>query len=315
VIPKKGKAVSEHIHHGHTVDQVVVSGHLKVSLVLNLCFAFAEIVIGLIANSVAILSDAAHDLMDSASLLLSLIASWISRKPADRKRSFGYRRATIIAAFINSSILVITSTIMGFHAIRRLIDPVEVRSDFMLLVAGLSVAVNGYAVLRMRRDRYGDLNLESVFMHLLEDALGGLGLLAGGLVIQFTGWHVVDSVIALVLSLIVLRGTLRIVLRSVNVIMEGSPEDIDISSLEQAILNHPMVEEVHHLHVWMLDGSHYSMSVHVRLKDRILPKGLYEELAELVKPFKIHHLTVQVEGPEGMCLPCCLTDAEVESVK
>lgn len=297
--------MSEHSHnHSHAVGAEVASGHLKVSLVLNLCFALAEIVIGLLANSMAILSDAAHDMMDSASLLLSLVASWISQRPPDKKRSFGYRRATIVAALINSSILVVTSGVIGFHAIRRLLDPVEVKSGYMLLVAGLSAIVNGYAVLRMRHDRHRDLNLDSVFMHLLEDALGGVGLLIGGLIIRFTGWHVVDSVVAIALSVFILRGALKIVMRSVNVFMEGVPEDVDIASLKEAILSHPMVEDVHHIHVWMLDASHYSMSVHVRLRDRQLPEGLYTELAELVRPHKINHLTVQAEGPEGTCLPC-----------
>ncbi|MGB3982714.1 MAG: cation diffusion facilitator family transporter [Bacillota bacterium] len=298
--------MNKHFHnHSHAVDSDVASGHLKVSLILNLCFALAEIVIGLLANSMAILSDAVHDLMDSASLMLSLIASWVSQRPPDEKRSFGYRRASILAAFINSSILVVTSAFIGFHAIRRLLDPVEVGSGYMLLAAALSVIINGYAVLRMRHDRHGDLNLESVFMHLLEDALGGVGLLVGGLIIRFTGWYVVDSIIAIALSAFVLRGALRIVMRSINVFMEGVPEDVDIGLLEKALLSHPMVVDVHHIHVWMLDASNYSMSVHVRLKDRHLPKGLYAELAELVKPYKINHLTVQAEGPDGACLPCC----------
>lgn len=297
----------EHLHHhghDHTVDQERSTRHLKVSIALNLGFALIEALIGLLANSMAILSDAAHDFMDSASLMLSLIASWVSRRPPDEKRTFGYRRASILAALLNSSVLVITSVVIGFHAIRRVFEPAEVRSTYMLIVAALSIAVNGYAVLRMRHDRHGDLNLESAFIHLLEDALGGIGLLAGGLLIRFTGWHWIDSVVALALSAIVLRGALRIVLKSVNIFMEGTPEDLDMSMIESAILSHPMVEGVHHIHVWTLDASHYSMSVHVRLRDRHLPPGLYEELAELVRPFKIAHLTVQAEGPEGICLPC-----------
>jgi cobalt-zinc-cadmium efflux system protein len=307
--------VHEHLHHhdhlhdhgddrGHATDHERNAGHLKVSIALNLGFALIEALIGLLANSMAILSDAAHDFMDSASLLLSLVASWVSQRPPDAKRTFGYRRASILAALLNSSVLVITSVVIGFHAIRRLFAPAEVQSTYMLIVAALSIAVNGYAVLRMRHDRHGDLNLESAFIHLLEDALGGIGLLAGGLLIRLTGWHWIDSVVALTLSAIVLRGALRIVLKSLNIFMEGTPEDLDVSAIENAILGHPMVEEVHHIHVWTLDASHYSMSVHVRLRDRRLPSGLYEELAELVKPFKVAHLTVQAEGPEGTCLPC-----------
>ena len=291
--------------HDHSGSHSRTAGHLKVGIALNLGFSLIEAVIGFLANSVAILSDAVHDFMDSGSLLLSLVAAWVSQKPPDEKRSFGYRRASILAALLNSSILMATAVFVGYHAVRRVFQPAEVRSVYMLVVAGLSIVVNGAAVLRIGRDRHHDLNLQSAFMHLLEDALGGLGLLVGGLVIHFTGWHVIDSVIALILSALIFRGALRIVLKSINVFMEGTPEGMDIAALEQALLSHPLVQEVHHIHVWMLDTTHYSMSAHVRLRDRTLPPGLYDELAELVRPFRVHHLTVQAEGPEGICLPCC----------
>lgn len=302
----------DHVHshgdthgHDHSGSHSRTAGHLKVGIALNLGFSLIEAVIGFLANSVAILSDAVHDFMDSGSLLLSLVAAWVSQKPPDEKRSFGYRRASILAALLNSSILMATAVFVGYHAVRRVFQPAEVRSVYMLVVAGLSIVVNGAAVLRIGHDRHHDLNLQSAFMHLLEDALGGLGLLVGGLVIHFTGWHVIDSVIALILSALIFRGALRIVLKSINVFMEGTPEGMDIAALEQALLSHPLVQEVHHIHVWMLDTTHYSMSAHVRLRDRTLPPGLYDELAELVRPFRVHHLTVQAEGPEGICLPCC----------
>lgn len=302
----------EHAHshdsahsHDHSESHARTAGHFKVGIALNLGFSLIEAVIGFMANSVAILSDAVHDFIDSGSLLLSLIAAWVGQRPPDEKRSFGYRRASILAALLNSSILMATTVFVGYHAVRRVFQPAEVRSVYMLVVAGLSIVVNGVAVLRIWHDQHHDLNLQSAFIHLLEDALGGLGLLVGGLVIYFTGWHVIDSIIALILSALIFRGALRIVLKSINVFMEGTPEGMDIAALENALLSHPLVQEVHHIHIWMLDTTHYSMSAHVRLRDCTLPPSLYAELAELVRPFRVDHLTVQAEGPEGVCQPCC----------
>lgn len=296
---------SNHAHHGeHHHGEPGAEEYIRFGLMLNLAFALTEVVIGVLSNSIAILSDAVHDFSDSGSLLVSYFAAKISKRKADASRTFGYRRASVLAALLNASALLAVTVFVVYHAIMRLARPVEIKSGYMFLVAGLSILVNGAAVLRMRHDRTSDINLEGAFWHLLEDALGGAAILVGGAVIYFTGWMWVDPALSLVLSAFIIRGAYGVVLKSIHILLEGTPLDVDPAEVEAALLEDPSVEAVHHLHIWMLDTNHYSMSVHVVLKDIAVPQDLYRNLSEKVRRFKVTHLTVQPEYGHGQCLPC-----------
>lgn len=298
--PRGGHAHQHSHHHG----EIGAEEHIRFGLILNLAFAVTEVLIGVLSNSIAILSDAVHDFSDSGSLLISYFAARISKRKADASRTFGYRRASVLAALLNASALLAVTVFVVYHAVMRLVRPVEIKSGYMFLVAGLSILVNGAAVLRMRRDRKSDINLEGAFWHLLEDALGGVAILIGGAIIYFTGWMWVDPVLSLVLSVFIIRGAYGVVLKAVHILLEGTPQDIDLAEVEAALLEDPNVEAVHHLHIWMLDTNHYNMSVHVVLKGTAVPQDLYRNLSEKVKRFKVTHLTVQPEYGHGQCLPC-----------
>lgn len=286
--------------HSHGTED-----HIRFGIFLNLSFAFLELALGFVANSMAILSDAIHDFVDSGSLFLSLLAARQANRRADVKRSFGYRRFSVLAALFNSGLLIAGALVIIYHAAVRLFSPPEVRSSYLLVVAGLSIVFNGAAVLCLRKEGGEDINLQAAAWHLLEDALGGIALLIGGAAIRLTGWAWIDSVLAIGLSVVVLRGTVRVFYTAVHILLEGTPTDVDPDDVQEALLSISGVADVHHLHVWALDTSHYNMSVHIVLEDEDLEPELYRQVEETVRPFKITHVTVQAETQEGMCGVCC----------
>jgi len=301
-------------NHQHEPDSQPASVQhlLRFGFILNLCFAILEVVIGLLSNSIAILTDAAHDFSDSASLFLALMASRVAERPPDNQRSFGYRRVSVLTALFNSSMLLVATGFIFYYAIKRILHPEPVTSGYMFLVAALSIAINGVAVLRMWRNRKKDLNLEGAAWHLLEDALGGLSILVGGIIIHFTAWYWVDPILSLLLGAFILRGALSVTSQAIHIFMEGTPPDINPIHVAQALLQHPAVAGVHHVHIWMLDSNHYNMSAHVRLHGPA-PKDLYAELAAAVGKYKITHLTVQVERSDAdLCQPPLDTACQLE---
>lgn len=266
------------------------------ALGLTTLYLIAEVVGGLLTNSLALLSDAAHMMTDTAGLAIALAAIRFARRPADRKRTFGYYRFEILAAAFNATILVGVAAYILWEAYRRLIEPPTIQSTGMLIVAVIGLIVNVISMRLLQGGSDRSLNLKGAYLEVWSDMIGSIGVIAAALIIRFTGWAWVDAVVAAGIGLWVLPRTWILLKESLNILLEGTPKDVEIDAIEQGLLSVPGVATIHDLHVWALTSGKNSLTVHLVLsaandEQRVLASAR----ALLAERFDIHHTTVQIE--------------------
>jgi cobalt-zinc-cadmium efflux system protein len=266
------------------------------TLALLAAYTVAEVAGGLATDSLALLADAGHMLSDVLALLLALGAIWLARRPATPDRSFGFRRAEIIAAFLNGLLLVLVAGWILVEAMRRLSDPPAVLGGWMLVVAVGGLVVNLAAFAILARPGRESLNIEAALRHVLADVLGSVGVVVASLVILTTGWQLADPIVSAVIALLILWSAWAVLRDSGHILLEGAPTGIAAADVEQAILGVPGVESVHDLHVWTITSGFDALSAHVlvgRDKDcHALRRAVEQELAA---SFGIRHTTLQVD--------------------
>ena len=296
----------DHSHrHSHTAGANERS--LTIALALTTTFLLVELVAGVLTQSLALISDAAHMFTDTAALAIALVAVRMGKRAADAKRTFGYHRFEILAAAFNAMLLFGVAVYIGFEAYLRLKAPPEVESTGMLVVALVGMAVNLVSMRMLTGGKDESLNMKGAYLEAWSDMLGSLGVVLGALVIKFTGWLWVDSAVAVLIALWVLPRTWSLLRASANILLEGVPEGIDLANVREALLTVRGVTGIHDLHVWALTSGKVSLTVHVvnepavDAERQILP----EIRRRLVDQFGITHITVQCELE-----PCHQTDEE-----
>lgn len=254
---------------------------------------------GWISNSLALLADAGHMFTDVAALSLTIAAIWFASKPATPRKTFGYYRLEILAAFINGIALALISLFVVYEAIQRLSEPPEIKGLEMTLIAVGGLVVNLVCAGLLHGDHKHDLNLRGAWLHVIGDALGSVAaIVAGSLVIWF-GWTWADSVGSLFISVIIIYGAWNLIRESVNVLLEGAPAHINLKAVEESIRRAPNVEDVHDLHVWTITSGIEALSVHVVLPNEESQKDLLALLkTKLHEEFGIDHVTIQIESIE-----------------
>jgi cobalt-zinc-cadmium efflux system protein len=285
--------------HGHSHGEVR-AGHeraLWIALGLTASFMVAEVVGALITQSLALLSDAAHMFTDSAALAVSLVAIWIAKRAADRKRTFGYYRFEILAAAFNAVLLFLVALYILFEAYQRLRAPVEIQSLGMLVIASIGLVVNLISMRLLRSGSTESLNVKGAYLEVWSDMLGSIGVIVAAIVIRTTGWAWVDSLVAAGIGLWVLPRTWVLLKASINILLQGVPEGVDIEKLEVAIRGVAGVTDLHNLHVWGLTSGKTVMSAHVVVDPALTDeKQVIPSITKLVEhDFGIEHSTVQVE--------------------
>lgn len=292
----------DHTHsHAHdNTDHTV--GNIRVAFFLNLAFALLEIVGGLWTNSVAILSDAVHDLGDSLSLGSAWFLEKYSRKQRDQKYSYGYRRFSVLGSLLNAGVLIGGSIFVLSEAIPRLLAPQESNAEGMVVIAIVGIIINGAAVFRLRGDK--SLNASVVAWHLLEDVLGWVALLIMSIVLYFTDWYLLDPILSIAITLYVLYNAARYLRKSLHVFLQGVPDNIDVDQLEQKIAALTDIKSVHHTHVWTLDGERHVLTTHVVLEqdagiDKITDVRCRVEA--VARSLGLSHTTVQIEREHDDC--------------
>ena len=271
--------------------------YLAVALAITLSFFFIELVGGLVTNSIALMTDAWHMLNDVFALALSIIAAWIAQRPESSKRTYGYYRAEILAAFLQGTFLWILVAFMYYEAFNRLQHPAEVMSLDMLLIAVLGLAANGLSAVILSKTRAKSLNFKGAFLHVVADGLGSIGAIAAGVVMLYTGWFQVDALISLLIGGLVLYSSGKVIKESVNVLLEGVPSHMDLNAIKQRIREVKGVRNVHDLHVWCITPTKMCvMSVHVVVDEGVDKRNLLFVLIHLLKEeFDINHTTIQLE--------------------
>ncbi|MCL5985464.1 MAG: cation diffusion facilitator family transporter [Actinobacteria bacterium] len=271
------------------------------TFVLNLLFATGELIIGLIANSLTLLSSSVHDFSDAASLILSFIGVRYAERKPDKKKTFGYKKIQIITAFVNALFLVGLSILIFREAVIRLITPRYVDSSLLIWVAVGSIIINGTAVLVLRRDRK-NLNIRSAMLHLLDDFFAGTAILIGGLVIRYTDYYAVDSILAFLIGGLLIWGSYGVIRESLDILLDSVPREIKFSAVHDYIRNYnDEILDVHDLHIWAIGDNETALSAHISVNDKnvSLYRPMLSELEDKLRSkFKITHVTIELESLE-----------------
>ena len=283
--------------HGARADSTERSSRaLTIVLGLTTAFLVVEVVGGLITGSLALLADAAHMASDSASLALALFAFWLSGKPPTPNRSFGYKRAEILAALANGVMLVAISIWIFVEAYRRIAEPPEILGGWMLIVAAAGLVVNFVGALVLSRSGGESLNLQSALRHVFADALGSAGAMTAAGIILLTGWRYADPLISVLIGLLVLGSSWKLLSDSVNILLEQTPSGIDATEVGSKMAGVPGIKEVHDLHIWTITSGFPALSAHVLVghdEDCHARRRDLEEL--LAHEYGIEHTTLQVD--------------------
>jgi cobalt-zinc-cadmium efflux system protein len=283
-----------HSHHHPTA-----SGRILIwSLLATSAFVIFELVAGIRAHSLALISDAGHNATDALALLLAWFAIYLQSKPADESRTFGYHRAGVLAAFLNALTLIALSGWIFYEGVIRLLNPVAVDEFSMLWVAAGAMVLNGGIMLGLHRTGDKDINIRAAFIHMLGDLLGAAGIVIGALVIHFTGWTRIDPILSFALSFLVIWTAWDITRESMNILLEGMPRGVDLSEVSRGIRAVEGVLDVHDLHIWCLGSNSSALSCHVLIED--MPPSRSDSILHCLNHmlgdrFHIHHTTVQFE--------------------
>ncbi|MBU0732316.1 cation diffusion facilitator family transporter [Patescibacteria group bacterium] len=279
---------------------------LSIAILLTSIILFVEIVGAFFSNSLALLSDAGHMLVDFLALVMALVAVQIAKRPATAEKTFGYLRWEVIAALFNGILLVLVSVYIFYEAIQRLFAPEPVAGGLTLIVAIVGLIANAVAMLVLGKTgvkshaghSHEDINIKGAFWHVLSDALTSLGVIIAAIIILATGWMYIDPIISIVIALFVVRGAVKLIMDSTQILTESTPKDVDLEKVREKINEHKMVRCVHDLHVWTITSGKYAMAGHVQINDCKISESdkIYEELRKMLeKEFDIQHPTIQFE--------------------
>ena len=285
--------------HSHTHSHGgTAGGVLRWSLAATAAFVLLELVAGIRAHSLALISDAGHNFTDALALLLAWIASYVQSKPADETKTYGYHRAGVLSAFVNALTLVVLSAWIFYESFVRLRHPQAVHEDVMMAIAAVGLVLNGGIMLALRGARRHDLNIRAAFVHMLGDALGSIAIVAGAIAIRYTGWVRVDPVLSIVIGVLIVWTAWDIIRESLNILLEGLPRGIRLGDVGDAMKATRGVLGVHDLHIWSLGSNTHALSCHVLIED--VPPSASDTIlrqlnAVLARNFHISHTTVQFE--------------------
>ena len=281
---------SDHTHIGNGAAH---TGKLKLALALTSTYLVAEVVGGILTGSLALLSDAAHMLTDVMALIVALVAIRIGQRPADPKRTFGYYRFEILAAAFNAAVLFIVAFYILYQAYRRFQEPPQIESSGMLIVAVIGLAVNLASMWILRSGSEASLNMKGAYLEVWSDALGSVAVIVAAIIIRYTGWWPADPILAVLIGFWVLPRTWKLLSHSINVLLEGVPEGIELEELHDSLAALPGVREVHDLHVWSLTSGRNSMTVHLVSDSPDI--SLVSEAQRIAREHDIEHASIQVE--------------------
>ena len=286
-------------HHNHS-HPTVTGKNLLFSIILNLIITVAQLIGGFISGSLALISDAVHNFSDVVSLIISYVANILaSKKKQTPQHTFGYKRAEIIAAFINAASLVVIAVVLGIEAFKRFNSPQEINSNLVIWLAVLGIAVNGFSVLLLKKDANHNLNMKAAYLHLLTDMLTSVAVLIGGLLMKYYQIYWVDALLTLLISVYLIYISWDILVASLKILMLFAPEHIKIEDVENEIIKIKEVKNIHHVHIWQLNDYDCHFEAHIEfIKDVSLSDfDLVCEKVEhiLAEKFHIFHSTLQPE--------------------
>lgn len=286
-------------HHSHHTHKDVKGRNLLFSIILNILITVAQVIGGFVSGSLSLISDALHNFSDVISLIISFIADKYAKKKASFNKTFGYKRAEIIAAFVNAATLLIVALYLIYEAIFRFINPKEIESGLVIWLALLGIVVNGFSVLLLRKSSKENMNMRSAYLHLFTDMSASVAVLIGGLLMKYFNWFWVDSVLTVLIAVYLLIMGYDLLKNSFRVLMLFTPTDIDLENLRHAINEHPEIKNVHHMHIWQLNEQETHLEAHIDFHHNI-SLSEFDEILETVEKmlhseYGINHVNIQPE--------------------
>jgi len=289
---------SERGGHSHHHSLEANRKALWIAIVVTGIVMIVEAIGGVLANSLALFSDAGHMLTDILSLLLSLVALQLAARTPSSTRTYGLYRMEILAALVNGATLIVISVFILYEAYRRFASSQVVNSRTMLLVATVGLLANGVAAFAMSRSSKENLNIRGAYLHILGDTLSSLGVIAGALIITFTSWYMIDPIISVLICLLILRGAFGLVKESVNILLEAVPKDVSLDKVEKSFRSISGVKDFHHLHLWTITSGIHALSAHVLVEDILMSRTgqILQEINRVLRErHSISHTTIQFE--------------------
>lgn len=289
-----------HNHHSHSHNHRDLRGrNLLISIFLNILITIAQIIGGFISGSLSLLSDALHNSSDAISLVISYIAAKLSKRNASLHKTFGYKRAEIMAAFVNAATLVIIAVFLIIEAIERFQNPQEIESNLVIWLSLLGILANGFSVLLLRKNADDNMNIKSAYLHLFTDMLASVAVLIGGLLMKFYELYWVDSVLTLAIAIYLIFVGYDLLKNSYKVLMLFTPENIHIKEIVNELQKHESIKNVHHVHVWQLNEDETHLEAHIDFtKDILLSEfdSILDEIEDILfHKFDINHVNIQPE--------------------
>jgi cobalt-zinc-cadmium efflux system protein len=271
--------------------------NIFIAIILNIIISVFEVIIGIIIGSLALISDAMHNFSDVGALGLSWWGEKAKEKEATKYKTYGYKRAEILIAFFNSLVLLAVVGFILFEAVQRIFNPVEIVSSAMIITALIALVGNGIATHLLEKDAHKNLNLKSIWLHSLQDALFSLGVVVGAVLIYYFHWYIIDPIISIVLSIYIIKEVYELLKQTLGILMESVPEDIDFEEVKKALMELSNVKQANDIHIWQTDSNSRFLSAHLEIEDvENVQRNdlLYQIQSKLLKNFNINHTTIQM---------------------
>lgn len=292
----------EHSHsHNHSHSHAVEINKSNknvflIGIILNMAFVLAEVIAGIAYHSMALLTDAGHNLSDVASLLTSLVAFWIAQKRSTAEYTYGFKKTTVLAALVNAVVLLIAIGILGYESFTRLFKPEPVEGGVIAWIAALGIVINSVSAFLFFKQKH-ELNSRAAYLHLLADALVSLGVVIAGIIISYTKFYWLDPAIGLVIMIVILFSTWGLLRDSFKMTIDAVPTGIELDAIKKVIISVPHVKHVHHVHVWSLSTTENALTAHVVIDDQLSFDEKLQVIAEIkheLEHHNIHHSTIEI---------------------
>lgn len=297
-------------HHDHLRDLASLNGIFIFSIILNILFVVVEAIVGLLENSLSLLSDAGHNLGDVFSLVLVLIAFQLAKLHSNKKFTYGYKKSTVLISLLNAIILLVAVGAIVIESIHKFYAPVSVNGVAVSWTAFVGILVNGAtALLLMKGQKKKDINVRAAFIHMAADTLVSVGVVISGIIIIHTGWNIVDPIVSLIIALIILVSTWNLLSGSLRLSLDGMPEGIELTKVDKILESNPHVTNVHHVHVWAISTTDNALTAHIVIDNICAMEHVKEDLKYKLENLGIKHSTLEIETSQCHCCDhecdCC----------
>jgi len=293
-----------HHHHDHSAALTNVNAAFIIGIILNFLFVLIEVIVGFSIHSLSLLSDAGHNLADVGALALSLLAFKLLKVKSTEQYTYGYRKTSIIVSLFNAMLLLVSIGAIVYEAILRFMHPQPMPGTIIAIVAGIGIAINSVTALLFFRNKDSDLNIKGAYLHLMSDAVVSLGIVIGGIIIYYTHWYILDSIISITIAVVILLSTWRLMKESLRLSLDGIPENIKLQDIKDTALKVNGVKDLHHIHIWAISTTENALTAHLVLAENATmedERKIKHVLKHQLEHKNIHHITLETERENQPC--------------